>query len=179
MDSSHTYTVCNGLGNQLLAHAGNIAYAITQKKNILIPNAYIINGAQTMHDEKMRLMDVTPSNSEYAKLSDIFDTDALIQFIESFGITAALVPYGDEMHANLKCSWSLDRADPVIATKVLSSFKPSPLIGRIVDAVQEGLADENAVCVHHRDGEDWKAHCASWEVRNLETRYSNSFTPIF
>jgi len=166
MDSSHTYTVCNGLGNQLLAHAGNIAYAITHKKNLLIPNAYIVNGAQTMHNVNNRLMDVTPSNSEYAKLSDIFDTDALIEFIESFGITAALVPYRDETHESLECSWMkvMSNANPVIATKVLAEFKPSALIGRIVDTVQAGLDDENAVCVHHRDGEDWKAHCSSWET---------------
>lgn len=67
---SHSYTVCNGLSNQLLAHAGNIAYAITHKLPLLIPDAFIVNGVQTSSNKDgTSLLDVTPSNSDFVKVN--------------------------------------------------------------------------------------------------------------
>ena len=51
-----TYTVCNGTSNQILSYVGNIASAISTKTPILIPDAYILNGAQDSSEN------VTPSN---------------------------------------------------------------------------------------------------------------------
>ncbi|GMH46729.1 hypothetical protein TrVE_jg12152, partial [Triparma verrucosa] len=162
----HSYTICNGLSNQLLAHAGNIAYAITYELPILVPNAFIVNGVQTVPKKGgTSLEDVTPSSSEYVKLSDIFDTDSLVTFIESFGITATLVPYEENTHGTLDCSWAkfVSIASPTIATEVLSHFRPSIFVQKVVDYVQRDLSEDDTVCVHHRNGEDWRTHCENWE----------------
>ena len=104
-EGAHAYTICNGLGNQLLAHAGNIAYAITNRKVLLIPDAYIVNGVQDKRNTNGHLLSVTPSNSAFVKLSDIFDTNAMLDMVESHGIKAVLVQYNHGIHGDLECSW--------------------------------------------------------------------------
>ena len=46
-----SYTVCNGLSNQLLGHAAHISKAIASGKDILIPDAFIVNGVQNEMEE--------------------------------------------------------------------------------------------------------------------------------
>ena len=79
------------MSNQILSHVGNIAFAISTRTPILIPDAYIMHGAQVTH------LDVTPSNSKYVPLSQVFDTDALLAYVRSHGIEVELVPYTEEV----------------------------------------------------------------------------------
>jgi len=161
----HTYTVCNGMSNQILAHVGNIAYAISSKTPILIPDAFITDGSQDM-SRPVGQTDVTPSSARYVPLSNIFDIDHLIKFIRSYGIEAKLLPYNEKMHGHLKCSWieTLSHVAPETASLVLKAFKPSALIHKMVNLALERVdEDDNLICVHHRDGEDWTKHCEKWE----------------
>ncbi len=164
--SVHHYTVCNGLSNQLLAHAGNIAFAITHGIPVMIPDAFILNGAQNAKSAKSGvLLDATPSNSKHTRLSEIFDVDELISTVKSFGIDATLVPYSDTVHGDLLCSWidTLRMSQPGITRNVLKAFLPSKSMALLADVVKDHLNDDDAVCVHHRDGDDWKNHCSVWE----------------
>merc|ERR1712136_72761 len=84
---------------------------------------------------------------------------------ESFGITATVVPYTEEMHSQLKCSW-LDKvrhADSGIVRAVLDAFVGSSFLQKVVDNITAPLPDSTS-CVHHRDGSDWYAHCAVWQA---------------
>ena len=160
-----TYNVCNGMGNQILSHAGFISYAVEHKIPVLIPDAYIINGELTSNDKRSgSFLDITPKYSPYVKLSDIFDTDHLIREVISLGIFAKLVPYENDVQGNLLCSWSeyLGKSDPATTLKIVNAFKPAPMIQNIVETIHVQIQGKNPVCVHHRHGEDWKAHCATW-----------------
>ena len=42
--------------------------------------------------------------------------------------------------------------------------QPSALIHKMVNLALERVdEDDNLICVHHRDGEDWTKHCEKWE----------------
>ena len=133
-----TYNVCNGMGNQILSHAGFISYAVEHKIPVLIPDAYIINGELTSNDKRSgSFLDITPKYSPYVKLSDIFDTDHLIREVISLGIFAKLVPYENDVQGNLLCSWSeyLGKSDPATTLKIVNAFKPAPMIQNIVETI--------------------------------------------
>jgi hypothetical protein len=49
--SANTYTVCNGLSNQLLGHAAYVANLIKSGKKVAIPDAFIVNGVQSEKNE--------------------------------------------------------------------------------------------------------------------------------
>ena len=114
------------MSNQILAHVGNIAYAISSKTPILIPDAFITDGSQDMSHPDGQT-DVTPSSARYIPLSNIFDIDHLMKFIRSYGIEAILLPYNEKMHGHLKCSWieTLSHVAPETASLVLKAFKVS------------------------------------------------------
>ena len=156
----HSYTVCNGMSNQILSHVGNIAYAITLQMPVLIPDAYIVDGAQDGKD------DVTPSNRKYTPLSSVFDTNHLLQVIRLSGVDAQIIPYSERVHGSLRCSWisTLSMARPSVARKILQAFKGSSQVMELVSAVtQDSQNSSRAICVHHRNGEDWLKHCERWE----------------
>lgn len=70
-----------------------------------------------------------------------------------------------QVHSFLECDWinTLKHSDQDVASLVLRTFKPSPLIQKIVDDVLIKLpADKDIVCVHHRNGMDWLKHCEKW-----------------
>ena len=175
-----TYTVCNGLSNQLLGHAAHIAGAIASRRDIRIPNAFIINGVQNEKESENAsvLKDVLGTRDNAVPLSQIIDTEALLEMIESYGLYAELEPFEDVVDRNeanpAPCDWltSLQFADDEISQKVLNALKPSPKISEIletslknllrsVDSSHATLSD--GICVHHRDGMDWHEHCKQWE----------------
>ena len=163
-ENAYKYVVCNGFSNQLLSHSGHIAFAVASKRPVLIPDAFIMNGEQRTMSQG-RLVDMTPSLAKYAKLSNMFDVKHLVSVVESFGITATVVPYTEEMHSQLKCSW-LDKvrhADSGIVRAVLDAFVGSSFLQKVVDNITAPLPDSTS-CVHHRDGSDWYAHCAVWQA---------------
>ena len=111
------------MSNQILAHVGNIAYAISTNTPVLIPDAYILDGSQDM--SKKGNTDVTPTTARYASLSDVFDTNHLLNIIRSRGIEAKLTSYIEEVHGNLECSWikMLANTNPETASHILGAFK--------------------------------------------------------
>eukprot|EP01063_Lacrimia_lanifica_P027340 TRINITY_DN3824_c0_g2_i2.p1 TRINITY_DN3824_c0_g2~~TRINITY_DN3824_c0_g2_i2.p1 ORF type:complete len:733 (+),score=267.79 TRINITY_DN3824_c0_g2_i2:71-2269(+) len=167
-EGTHKYQVCNGLGNQLIAHVGNIVHAVRLEMNVQILDAYITNGVQSARGEDGVLLDVTAQWGSFVKLSAVFDTDHLLSVIASHGVEAVLVPYSSELHGDLPCQWMVGEAPGAETTKlygdILRAFRPSPVVKKIVDAVQkETESVGNSVCVHHRNAQDWKDHCKAWE----------------
>eukprot|EP01063_Lacrimia_lanifica_P027341 TRINITY_DN3824_c0_g2_i3.p1 TRINITY_DN3824_c0_g2~~TRINITY_DN3824_c0_g2_i3.p1 ORF type:complete len:725 (+),score=204.49 TRINITY_DN3824_c0_g2_i3:71-2245(+) len=164
-EGMHKYQVCNGLGNQLIAHVGNIAHAIHHGMNVQILDAYITNGVQSSRGEDGVLLDVTAQWSRFVKLSNIFDTDHLIDVISSYGIEVVLVQYSAELHGDIPCQWMIGEVGTDMTElygNILRAFRPSPLVKKLVAAVQRDIQSDS-VCVHHRNAQDWKDHCKAWE----------------
>eukprot|EP01063_Lacrimia_lanifica_P012582 TRINITY_DN1923_c0_g4_i1.p1 TRINITY_DN1923_c0_g4~~TRINITY_DN1923_c0_g4_i1.p1 ORF type:complete len:788 (+),score=186.17 TRINITY_DN1923_c0_g4_i1:51-2414(+) len=159
----HKYQVCNGLGNQLIAHVGNIAYAIRNKQDVQILDAYIINGVQSKRNKRGHLKNVKAKNSRYVRLRDVFDVDHLVGVIESYGVKATVEPYDLSRDGSLPCDWKGGEGDTHVFVKVFQAFRPGGAIRDVVGVVQDATRGEG-VCVHHRTGKDWTGHCAAWEA---------------
>jgi len=177
----YTYTICNGLSNQMLGHAGNIAVAITLRRPVQIPNAFIINGVQeTASEGGHALMDTLPTSENSVPLGAVFDTATLVEKIEKYGIKATLVPYEENVHGKLECSWiaTLSTAKPTLAGEILKALVPSKVTKMLTDEIFDVLVGEagssirgekhprsleGGICLHHRDGPDWHKHCSIWE----------------
>ena len=172
-----TYTVCNGLSNQLLGHAAYIANAAESARELLIPDAFIVNGVQN-EKEGNSLKNVLSSKDNSLPLSDVIDTDNLLEKLKTLGVNARLEPF-DQVVARTStinpesCEWleTLKAANPQIAREVLLSFKPSSAFSVLIDTnlgnmlhrVGDTASLSDGICLHHRDGQDWKEHCKQWE----------------
>ena len=172
-----SYTVCNGMNNQLLGHLGHISKAIASGEEIRIPDVFIINGVQNGTE------DVLPTRDNSVPLSKIIDLNALLQKIASHGVKAQLVPFHDvvavhknESEPQQSCDWArtLKFSNHQTAQELLHGLKPSPSISKLVQAALSKLLDRvksshprstlsDGICMHHRDGLDWHAHCQRWE----------------
>ena len=172
-----SYTVCNGMNNQLLGHLGHISKAIASGEEIRIPDVFIINGVQNGTE------DVLPTRDNSLPLSKIIDINALLQKIASHGVKAQLVPFHDvvavhknESEPQQSCDWArtLKFSNHQTAQELLHGLKPSPSFSKLVQAALSKLLDRvksshprstlsDGICMHHRDGLDWHAHCQRWE----------------
>eukprot|EP00957_Ditylum_brightwellii_P052438 3976863-Ditylum_brightwellii.AAC.1 len=58
------------------------------------------------------------------------------------------------------------RADAQIMLEVIKAFKPSPMMQTMIDQIKESFGEDqtDAVCLHHRDGQDWHDHCDRWKA---------------
>lgn len=200
---AHYYTVCNGLTNQMLGHAGNIALAVARGVPVMIPDAFITDGTQSVYTST-GLADVTPTPNNSIPLESAFDVRTLLRRIETFGINATVVPYRHS--SRLKCSWlaALTASDGHVAKEILKAMVPSATVQRALGIIktavltnvsaQRRLASFNedpgaaqssvqytmgsAVCLHHRDGEDWHKHCDKWELQFPKNRNCRNHEPI-
>lgn len=164
----HSYTVYNGISNQILIHAANIAYAIKQKKEgVNIPNAFIANGENKEKDDKGHFIRITPTKDNSIELSLIFDTETLIQTLNNkYNLQVRLV----EPNPKFKSSnWlqTIKNADDIVMNEIISQFKPSAYTELHINMImkpllQEGREIQNGVCLHHRGGQDWVEHCKIW-----------------
>jgi len=161
----HSYTICNGLSNQLLGHAGGISKAILSGETVHIPDVFIVNGAQSSDKN------VLPTATNTIPLSEIIDVDGLLSFIRSKGVKAQIIPFR-KILAEIgskpqSCDWleTLGTSNHQLAVEVLRNFKPTPLFSKLV---QDGISKipgnrSNGICLHHRNGLDWHEHCKRWE----------------
>jgi len=160
-----SYIICNGLSNQLLGHAGGISKAIMYRHTVHIPDVFIFNGKQSSDEN------VLPTTTNSVPLSQILDVDVLLKFIEHHGIKATMIPFGTAI-AEIEskpwsCNWqeTMKSSNHQLALLVLRSFKPSPFFSKLM---QEGISKvpgnwTNGICLHHRNGLDWREHCKRWE----------------
>jgi hypothetical protein len=161
-----SYTVCNGMSNQLLGHFSALAFALHNNASIAMPDAYIINGVQSVvHGHIMT--DITPTAENSIPIGQIFDIEKLRKLINGASNNTAdlnVVPSND----SLSCGgWvnRLKKCHPKALRDAVGAIAPSPVLQKVID---EGLrkmgsaALENGVCLHHRDGQDWHAHCKKW-----------------
>jgi hypothetical protein len=165
-DEVYRYNICNGLSNQLLYHAASIATAIEQNSLVVeIPNYYIVNGVQMTND------DVLPSGDNSVPFAVVFDADYFIQKVQELGIQARLVSFdlSHPHHTPITCAGmgALLNADAQSVRQILTAFRPSALLQTNIQSMTNALQGRNgqeqgAVCVHHRDGSDWHAHCKRW-----------------
>jgi len=174
---AHYYTVCNGLTNQLLGHAGNIATAIARKMPVMVPDVFIVDGVQWanqrgVYSNAKAVMD----NS--IPFSGVFNTSALLETIRSFGVEAAVASYEESLDSPLDCTFlePLRGGDPAVIREILRVMAASPSAGAaaVVEEIMAALfaaaaeaqpwvSKETGVCLHHRDGADWHSHCDNWE----------------
>ncbi|CAK0832027.1 unnamed protein product, partial [Prorocentrum cordatum] len=174
---AHYYTVCNGLTNQLLGHAGNIATAIARKMPVMVPDVFIVDGVQWanqrgVYSNAKAVMD----NS--IPFSSVFNTSALLEKIRSFGVEAAVASYEESLDSPLDCTFLelLRGGDPAVIREILRVMAASPSAGAaaVVEDIMAALfaaaaeaqpwvSKETGVCLHHRDGADWHSHCDNWE----------------
>ena len=160
-----SYTVCNGMSNQLLGHFSALSFALDNDSSIAMPDAYIFNRVQSVVDGQMD--DITPTAENSIPIGQIFDMEKFRKLITGRGNAANdlhVVP-SDE---SLSCGGWLDRlqkSSPKAFRDAVGAIAPSPLLQKVID---EGLSKmgsaalENGVCLHHRDGQDWHDHCESW-----------------
>jgi hypothetical protein len=185
----------------MLGHAANIAWAIRHKEHVMIPDVFVLDGSQVVHDEAA-WKDTLPTPENSVSLGKVFDTVGLISEIRSYGGEATLVPYMEKIQGKLMCSFTstLKSSDPFVVTKILSSMRPSAGATSLLDGMRaaivsyfnnkEGLfvdapdifggdsPSHTGVCLHHREGEDWETHCAKWEALSKEHRNCMSKKPL-
>ncbi|CAK0880971.1 unnamed protein product [Prorocentrum cordatum] len=186
----------------MLGHAANIAWAIRHAEAIMIPDVFIMDGSQVVHDDALWKKNTLPTPENSISFGAVFDTAELISEIKSHGANVTLVPYMDKIQGKLDCSFTstLQSSDPRVVTKILSSMGPSAgarsLLAGMRSAIvkyinnKEGLLVDAAdmfmgaspshpgVCLHHREGEDWERHCAEWEARSRSNRNCMSKKPL-
>lgn len=180
--SANTYTVCNGLSNQLLGHAAYVANLIKSGKKVAIPDAFIVNGVQSEKNEDgQTLNNIIPTKENSVPLTSIIEGNTLLSKIRQLGGEACFVPYdlvvatNEEQKKDMKCSWleQLRLSDDDIALSLLESMKPSNPLQDIVNSVISNIEHKSpdskvsdGVCLHHRDGPDWHKHCSIWKGNN-------------
>lgn len=171
-DGVFEYNICNGLSNQLLIHASAITKAIQQQASVVrVPDYFIVNGEQTSDEPVLPL----PENS--VPLATAFDVSNLQQRLEQLGIRMELTRWEDDNINNKDetrpdcpgLAW-LSGVDPQVVLDILKAFEPSAVLRNMAQTVQSqfhshGLAKNNGVCFHHRDGQDWHDHCQRWSAQ--------------
>lgn len=180
----NTYTVCNGLSNQILGHVAHIANFIKKERKVAIPDAFIVNGVQSEKKKNgSALKNVIPTKDNSIPLTAVIDADALMKMIHRLGGEACFIPHDmvvmddaqEQKTKHVKRSWlnQLRRSDDEIALHLLESMKPSRSLLGIVESVISNIENmslnislSDGVCLHHRDGPDWHQHCSIWEGNN-------------
>lgn len=167
-DEPFRYNICNGLSNQLLYHAANIALAIQNKQAVEIPNYFIVDGVQHSDDN------VLPSLYNSVPFATAFDVEYFLAQVQTIGnnnnISAKLVDFDftAKEHHQIPCKGmdTVKQASPAITLAILQSFRPSATMKRIIDNVQSNIPQpiDKGVCFHHRDGQDWQDHCKRWSA---------------
>eukprot|EP00816_Leptocylindrus_hargravesii_P005757 CAMPEP_0196804684 /NCGR_PEP_ID=MMETSP1362-20130617/4344_1 /TAXON_ID=163516 /ORGANISM="Leptocylindrus danicus, Strain CCMP1856" /LENGTH=775 /DNA_ID=CAMNT_0042177147 /DNA_START=126 /DNA_END=2450 /DNA_ORIENTATION=+ len=178
-DSTMTYSICNGLSDQLLGHASYIAGAIALGRNVRIPNIFVVNGVQTEEGgEEASVLKDALDNA--VPLSQIIDTDFLIQVVQSYGVHAELEPFEEAVARHAAhpepCNWLSALQSYEIAQKMLNSLRPSPSLANLVQTSIGNLLRQvdstsqatlsDGVCLHHKNSLDWQEYCNQWE--NIE-----------
>ncbi|GKY99728.1 hypothetical protein MPSEU_000926800 [Mayamaea pseudoterrestris] len=156
----YQYNICNGLSNQLLYHSASIAIAIEQRKAIVeVPDYFIVHGVQYTEDY------VLPSASNSVPFEVAFDAIYFQQEIQAMGIKAVFKSF-DFSKRQIPCAGlqSLHQADAMLLLKVLNTFRPSPKLSKYITTITNALPalPSQGICVHHRNDEDWFAHCNRW-----------------
>lgn len=168
------YPVCNGLSNQILGHVARLASAYDRGASATVPDAFIFNGVQRRHDARGGLRDELPTSRNSIPLERVLDLGPLRELFRGKGAELRLrspVPSFSSCDDWLS---SLRNADPETARAILRRIAPSKALRGIVRdraaAASDGGDDDpqlrDGVCVHHRDGVDWREHCVSWEAIN-------------
>ncbi|GKY91205.1 hypothetical protein MPSEU_000093200 [Mayamaea pseudoterrestris] len=159
----YTYNICNGLSNQLLYHAANIAIAIQNNQSVEIPNYFIVDGVQHSDDN------VIPSPDNSVPFEVAFDADYfLLQVKRIGGIEAKLVDFdftkANDEQIQCKGMGPVQSAPPDVTLSILQSFRPSTQMKAVIDNIQSSISQpaSEGICFHHRDGLDWYEHCARW-----------------
>lgn len=163
------YNICNGLSNQLLYHAASIAAAIQEDYDIVeIPNYFIVNGVQETKD------DVLPNLANSVDFDVAFNASHFLAEIEMLGIEPRLVNFnlhaedGNAPHQPTCAGMpSLQGKHPDLVLQIMKSFRPSEALQNVIDKITAYIGDDkdvfqSGVCVHHRDGKDWRDHCRRW-----------------
>ena len=176
-----SYKVCNGLANQLLGHAAYISQSIQTQSLVRIPDVFIVNGVQNKVDAERGLKTVFPNKENSVPLSKIFDTQKLLHFVESRGAQACFVPYEEAVSFHQEysdeCPWleQLKQSENELSLEVVKNIQPSLILSRLVKNVFEDLMNNvrtsnmfpsDGICLHHRNGADWKNHCHIWNGNN-------------
>lgn len=177
-----SYKVCNGLANQLLGHAAYISHSIQTQSLVRIPDVFIMNGVQNEVDAKRGLKTVFPNKKNSVPLSMIIDTNKLLHMIESHGTQACFVPYeevvlfNDQANSD-ECPWlyQLKKSENNLSLEILNAMHPSRSMLRLVENMfdnltnrlrESNLSPSYGICLHHRNGLDWKNHCRIWNGNN-------------
>lgn len=157
--NSFEYNICNGLANQLIQHISAISYAITNKLDINIPDAFITSGVQTSD------LDVLPSKNYTIPLRRAFDIEHLLNQVSSYGIAARIMPCTIENCIGFSL---VSSANHTLMMDLLSAFRPTYILNSIISqAINSlGLDTKDGVCFHHRNGQDWQNHCERWSSIN-------------
>lgn len=165
----HNYIICNGISNQILIHAANIAYAIQQKKEgVNIPNVFIVDGTQRKKNKEGILLDVVPTKDNTIELASIFDTQDLIRTLnDKYNLEVRLVQPNPKLKKCRNWLQTLQDTEDHVINEIISLFKPSAYSQSHVDAImkpllQEGRKIQNGVCLHHRGGDNWMEYCKIW-----------------
>lgn len=158
--SVYQYNICNGLSNQLLYHASSIALGSKRGYHVEIPDYFIVNGVQKTDDN------VLPSSTNSIPFGVAFDKDYFLSQLEKLNIEASFVPF-DFSAKQIACKGmaSVQSADPRLTQRILSAFRPSKQMQKIIQRLTMTLEERGlskGICVHHRNGEDWHEHCARW-----------------
>lgn len=175
-NSAFRYNICNGLSNQLLAHASSIAYAIDQGySTVQVPDAFIVQGAQEEEEEfsKERVAKVVlPTLKNAVAFGVAFDREYFVtELRKQFGLQIDFVSSEKNIIDNIQCVSFLEmlrQVQPELVQRVLQVFRPSEPLQDIIDRMQTqleqilGRSSLTGVCLHHRTGNDWKQHCNRW-----------------
>jgi len=104
--SSPSYTVCNGMSNQLLGHFSSLSQAIMNNNNnnaatttINMPNAFIYNGVQSENVHTGKWDDVLPTSSNSIPFDKVFDIEKIrnvIQELSESSVELNVVPINDK-----------------------------------------------------------------------------------
>jgi hypothetical protein len=160
--SVYRYNICNGLSNQLLYHAASIAHSIQIGARVEIPNHFIVHGVQLSD------ANVIANEQNSIPLDVVFNATRLLRRVAQLGaVDPTFVTFDFENYNQLPCAGmeSLLGADPDLMLDILKAFRPSVDLQDKIQSITTGLQKKNVelgVCVHHRDGQDWKEHCARW-----------------
>lgn len=84
-----SYTVCNGMSNQLLGHFSALSQALMDNNNkINMPNAYIFNGVQSESTSTGKWEDVLPTSTNSIPLDKVFDINKIRKAIHELSADA-------------------------------------------------------------------------------------------
>jgi hypothetical protein len=163
--SVYRYNICNGLSNQLLYHAASIALSIQNNaSSIEIPNHFIVHGVQTTD------ANVIPNEQNSIPLDLVFNATRLLERVAELGaVGAKLVTFdfttGSDQQIICSGMSTVQQADAQLMLDILKAFEPSEELQQKIQSITASLQAKDfkrGVCLHHRDGQDWKDHCARW-----------------